>query len=134
MNTTLSLRRVAAVGIVTTALAAGSVPVALAKGPDYRASGTCTQGAAWKIKAKADNSRVEVEFEVDSNRNGQVWTWSLRDNSVVVGTGSATTVAPSGSFSVNRRVANRAGSDTFAAFARNAATGQTCSMRVVFPG
>jgi hypothetical protein len=134
MNSSLSLRRVAAVGILTTALAAGTVPAALAKSPVYKASGTCSQGAAWKIKAKADDGRVEVEFEVDSNRVGQVWTWSLRDNGVKVGAGSARTTAPSGSFEVERQVRNRAGKDTFAAYARHAGTGQTCSMRVVFPG
>jgi hypothetical protein len=134
VNTSLSLRRVAAVGIMTTALAAGTVPAALAKAPVYKASGTCTQGAAWKIKAKADDGRVEVEFEVDSNRVGQAWTWSLRDNGVKIREGSARTVAPSGSFSVERLVTNRAGKDTFVAFARHAATGQTCSMRVVFAG
>ncbi|MBM6399994.1 hypothetical protein [Phycicoccus sonneratiae] len=134
MTRTASLRRVAAVGILTTALAAGSVPAALAKGAESKAAGTCSQGAAWKLKAKADNGRLQVELEVDSNRNGQVWTWALKDNGVAVGSGSATTVAPSGSFSVERRIANRAGTDTITATARHAATGQTCSARVVFPG
>ncbi len=134
MGTSLSLRRVAAVGIMTTALAAGTVPAAMARGADHRASGSCSQGAAWKIKAKADTGRVEVELEVDANRNGQVWTWALQDNGVAVGSGSATTVAPSGSFGVGRRIANRAGKDTITATARHAATGQTCTLRVVYPG
>ncbi|MGG5259951.1 hypothetical protein [Phycicoccus avicenniae] len=134
MRSSLSLRRVAAVGIVGTALVAGTLPAASAKAPTYKASGTCSQGAAWKIKAKADDGRVEVEFEVDSNRTGQAWAWTLRDNGVKVSSGTSRTVAPSGSFSVERRIANRAGKDTITATATHAASGQKCNLRVVFPG
>ena len=120
--------------LATTALLATSAPLAGAKDLEVRASGACSAGATWKLKAKADDGRLEVELEVDSNRNGQTWTWAMRDNGVAVGSGSATTVAPSGSFEVERRIANRAGTDTITATARHAASGQTCSARLVFPG
>ena len=77
---------------------------------------------------------MEVELEVDSNRVGQSWSWRIKDNGVLVRSGTATTVAPSGSFDVERRIANRAGTDTITAYARHAASGQTCSARLVFRG
>jgi hypothetical protein len=54
---------------------------------------------------------VEVEAELDTNRVGLVWQWRLADNGTQVGSGSATTTAPSGSFSVRRTTANRPGTD-----------------------
>src|SRR5690349_14759247 len=30
-------------------------------------NGSCSQGASWKIKAKADDGAIEVEAEVDTN-------------------------------------------------------------------
>ncbi|QKE83651.1 hypothetical protein [Arthrobacter sp. NEB 688] len=127
-----SLTRVAATAAVAAALVAGAAPATFAKSPVSQASGTCSQGATWKLKAKADNGRVEVELEVDSNRAGQTWAWTLRDNGTKVGSGSAVTVAPSGSFSVDRRITNRAGTDTITAVATHGT--QTCSARVVFRG
>ena len=98
-----------------------------------RTSGTCSQGATWKLKAKTDDGRLEVELEVDSNRVGQSWSVRLKDNGVLVWSGTRTTLAPSGSFEVERRIANRAGTDTITAYARHAASGQTCSARLVIP-
>ena len=49
----------------------------------------CSSRSDWKLKAKPDDGRMEVEFEVDSNRNGQTWTWTLRSNGAVFAPGSA---------------------------------------------
>lgn len=128
-----STRRTLAAIAVTGALVAAAAPAALAKGADVRASGSCSSSATWKLKAKADDGRLQVELEVDSTRVGQAWSVKLKDNGVVVYTGTRTTRAPSGSFSVERRITNRAGSDTITATAKNKSTGQTCSARLVFP-
>ena len=64
-----------------------------------------------KLKAGEENGAIEVEFEVDSNINGQVWQYRLLDNNTRIAQGSATTVAPSGSFEVRKVTANRAGQD-----------------------
>ncbi|GAA2735077.1 hypothetical protein GCM10009867_16610 [Pedococcus aerophilus] len=131
MNTSTKSAAVAlGVALVATV---GAQP-ASAKGLDVRASGTCSQGSAWKLKAKADNGRIETELEVDSNRVGQAWSVRLSDNGVLLWSGSRTTVAPSGSFSVNRLVANRTGTDRFTATATTASTGETCTAVVVFAG
>ena len=115
-------------------IAALAVPVTMvtpaqAKGSDaVTAQGTCSNGAAWKLKAKHDDTRIQWEFEVDTNRVGQVWSVKVTDNTTTVFTGQRTTLAPSGSFSVERRSADRAGTDVIRATATRGSA--TCSARV----
>ena len=88
--------------------------------------GNCTGAADWKLKAKLDDGRIETEFEVDQNRVGRRWKVTLRRDGNVVFRGVRTTKAPSGSFEVERRISNSAGSDRIVARARALATGQVC--------
>jgi hypothetical protein len=76
-----------------------------------RTSGGCSGGAHWKVKAKPDDGRIEVEGEIDSDRSGQVWHWALRHNGSRSASGSSTTAGTSGSFEVRRRMADLAGTD-----------------------
>lgn len=110
--------------LVVVGVAAGT---AAAKDGDVTTSGTCSKGAHWKLKAGARDGAIETEFEVDSNKVGQVWSVRMTDNGTQVFAGKRTTVAPSGSFSIGRRIANRAGTDKIVATASNAATGEQCS-------
>ena len=92
----------------------GTVPAAQASGgDDYRVirTGSCSGHGVWKLKAKADDGRIEVEFEVDTNRNGQAFGVRLKRDGNLVWSGTRTTQAPSGSFSVERRISNSAGDD-----------------------
>ena len=115
-------------------VAALAVPVALAGsasasgGGDDRVerSGSCSGSTDWKLKAKPDDGRLEVEGEIDSNRNGQTWNWVIRHNGAIAARGQARTTAPSGSFEVERRLANLAGVDTFVFRATNPASGEVC--------
>lgn len=95
-------------------------------GAGVRAAGPCSAASDWTLKAKADNGRLQVELEVDSNRVGQRWSWRLSDNGAQVARGMSTTTAPSGSFSVARGIPNTAGKDVISFTARQAATGETC--------
>ena len=79
---------------LTGALVATAAPAALAKGTEVRKSGTCSQGATWKLKAKTDDGRIEVEFEVDSNRVGPDLVGPDEDNGVLVHSGTAKTTRP----------------------------------------
>ena len=90
---------------------------------------TCTGNSTAKLKSKPDDGRLETEFEVDQNRTGVRWRVSLRRNGAVVVSTRATTRAPSGSFSVERRLANRAGTDTISARATSP-SGEVCTARV----
>jgi hypothetical protein len=133
---TSSIRRPARIATVLalgSALVLSSAP-AEAKDLEVRSSGKCSTSAIWKLKAKAEGSRIEVELEVDSNVSGQAWSVALRDQGVLVHSGSYRTLAPSGSFEVSRLVANRAGTDTITAVAVHTASGQRCSGSVSFPG
>ena len=105
---------------------------ARARGREVRHAGTCTVRSTSKIKVKEeDGGRLQVEFEVDQNRNGQRWGVVLKRNGAVVARTSALTKAPSGSFSVERLIGDRAGADTVTGVARNTDTGETCTARVV---
>ncbi len=131
----MKFKGTAAAFIVTATAFAGVAmlaPAADASGgrPEVRANGSCSGATDWKLKAKPDDGRIEVEFEVDSNVNGQTWAVRIRDNGQLVFSGNRTTHAPSGSFEVERHVANRAGSDAFVARATNTRSGEVCVGRV----
>ena len=83
-------------------------------------------GTEWKIKAKADDGRIEVEAEIDSNKVGQSWSWKFKDNGSVFATGTSTTTSPSGSFEVERKPANKAGTDNFVFRAVHPKSGEVC--------
>ena len=78
------------------------------------------------MKASPEDGRIEVEAEVDSNRVGQNWNWTLFHNGNVTSSGTSTTAGRSGSFEVRRVRANRAGTDTFRFYARRPGTQQIC--------
>jgi hypothetical protein len=106
--------------------------VASAKDGDGRIirTGDCSARTDWKLKAKPDDGRIEVEWEVDQNRNRQVWTWTIRHDGRTVASGRRTTRAPSGSFSVERRIVDAAGKHRVSATARNVRTGEVCRASV----
>lgn len=93
-------------------------------------TGSCSDGARWKLKVKTDNGGLEVEGEVDSNTSGQAWAWKIKDNGAVAAKGSATTGGRSGSFSVERRIADKAGTDNVTFRATH--DGQVCSGSIAF--
>ena len=86
--------------------------------------GDCSGASNWKLKAKPDDGGLEVEFEVDQNRNGVRWNVALRRNGKTVSRGTRTTRAPSGSFDFERTIGNPRGTDTISAAATRA--GETC--------
>jgi hypothetical protein len=128
----LTTRRIAAaLAVPTIALSALAAPAHASGGDDAnRNSGGCSGSTTWKIKAKADDGRIEVEAEIDSNRAGQTWTWKLKDNGDVVATGQSMTAGRSGSFSVERKPGNQSGTDRFVFRAVQADTGEVCRATV----
>ncbi|HEY8135463.1 MAG TPA: hypothetical protein VIF08_05430 [Candidatus Limnocylindrales bacterium] len=97
-----------------------------AKDTDVIRTGSCSGASDWKLKAKPDNGRLEVEFEVDQNVNNRTWSVKLKKNGNVFWQGQRTTHAPSGSFSVTKFTGNPAGTDTIVGRAVNPATGEVC--------
>jgi len=125
--------RTVALGLAVAALAA--VPATASGGGDddddgeRRVAGRCTDGSSAKLKAKHDDGRLEVEFEVDQNRNGVTWNVRVRRNGKRVVSTRATTRAPSGSFSVEREIADGPGRDRIVARATSP-SGEVCRARV----
>lgn len=100
-----------------------------AKRTAKRTSGKCTADSSARLKVKRSNGRLETEFEVDQNRDGVDWTVRIRRNGKSVAKTSATTKAPSGSFSIHRRIGDPAGSDRVTAKATSD-SGEVCKAAV----
>ena len=114
----------ATVCLAPLALALDASPASARGDDDVIRRGDCTGRADWKLKVKTDDGRLEVEGEVDSNRTGQRWAWTIRHNGSVSARGTGTTAGASGSFSVERRVVDLAGTDKIVFRAEHA--GQVC--------
>lgn len=80
-------------------------------GGGVSSSGACTNGGHFQLKAKHDDGRIEMEYEVDSNRVGEVWAVRVTDNGAVVVAQHATTAGRSGSFTIRKVIADRPGPD-----------------------
>ena len=111
--------------LVATTLVAAPM-TASAKDGDIIRTGDCTARSDWKLKLSPENGRIEVEFEVDQNRNGQKWSVKLKRNGSVFWRGTRTTQPPSGSFEVRRLTRNGPGVEKIVARAKNPSTGEVC--------
>ena len=109
------------------AVALLAVPAASAKGGHRGVTvrGTCSQQSTSKLKLTREDRGIEVEFEVDQNRNSVPWKVTLRRNGTKVASLTAKTRAPSGSFEVRRLIADRPGADRITA--RAVRSGETCT-------
>ncbi len=96
------------------------------KGREVIKRGKCSGSSTWNLKAHLDDGRLETEFEVDQNRNGVKWAVRLRRNGKLAAKTTATTKAPSGSFSIERRLTNGAGKDRITARATSP-SGEVCT-------
>jgi hypothetical protein len=119
MNSTISRSIATAVvaGALTVPLLFAESASAQGGGGGVRTSGHCVGGGVYELKAKHDDGRIEVEYEVDTNQAGQVWNTRITDNGTLVFSAKTTTAPPSGSFTVRRLIANRPGTDTIRASA-----------------
>jgi len=128
VKTTVTLVSLVLGAAVLLGIAAG--PAAAKRGDVLRA-GTCTGASTSKIKLSEENGRIEVEFEVDQNRNGVRWTVVLRRNGVRIARLVRTTRPPSGSFEARTLARNGAGADVIRARGVNA-SGEVCTARATF--
>ena len=108
-------------------------PTASAKDGDVLVRGTCTKASTSKLKLSAENGRIEVEFEVDQNRNGVRWTVVLQQNGRRLLRTTRVTRAPSGSFEARILAANTAGRDGFVARATRS-SGEVCTAQGLLRG
>ena len=107
------------------------VPATWAKDGDVLVRGTCTSSTTSKLKLSQEDGRIEVEFEVDQNRNGVRWSVVLRRPTTVLVRTTRVTRAPSGSFELRRVVADLAGRDRITARATSP-SGEVCRATAAF--
>ena len=104
---------------------------AVAKRGDVRVAGTCTKASTAKLKLSEEDARIEVELEVDQNRNGVRWTVAILQNGSRIARLTRVTRAPSGSFEARVVAPNRPGADAFTVRATSR-SGETCVARATF--
>jgi hypothetical protein len=106
----------------------GTTSTAIANDADVIQRGSCSARSSWKLKNSPENNgkKIEISYEVDQNKVGQLWRVVLNYNGTEIFRDKRTTQAPSGSFEVRRVVINQPGPDTVVARAVNLATGETC--------
>lgn len=127
----LALAGLASAGLIATGTVSAT---AFGGGHDDRQikTGGCSDSAQWKLKVKTDDGRLEVEGEVDSNRPGQTWAWQIKDDGAVKSRGTATTGGRSGSFSIERTIADGPGIDHVTFRAVRPGTGAVCQGTITF--
>jgi hypothetical protein len=125
----LSAGIVAIVAALAVALAAA--PAGVAKDGDVRVRGTCTKSSTSKLKLSEEDGRIEVEFEVDQNRNGVRWNVQLFQNGSRIARMTRVTRGPSGSFEARVLAPDTAGKDAFRARATSP-SGEICTARASF--
>jgi hypothetical protein len=119
--------------LVATTLVAAPM-TAIAKDGDIIRRGSCTAAADWKLKLSPENGRIEVEFEVDQNRNGRKWNVRMKRNGNVFWRGSRRTQPPSGSFEVRRLTRDGSGVERIVVRARAVRSGEVCRGVARFKG
>lgn len=109
-------------------LATGALAVAPASANegDIIKRGSCSGNSDWKLKLSPENGKIEVEFEVDQNKNGKEWRVVLKKDGERFFRGIRTTQAPSGSFEVNKVTGNGPGNEVIVGKATDLNSGETC--------
>ena len=128
----MRFRAIVTTVVVGALLLGGTAPPALARAGDVIRTGACSGRGDWKLKLSEDNGRIEVEYEVDQNRVGDVWRVRIRHDGDLVFAARRTTRAPSGSFTLRLLQRNRVGDDVFRGRAVNLRTGEICGGRAVW--
>ena len=129
-------RRLASIIVPVTlvaAVTAGAIPAQAAAKPAVTRNSTCSMGSLSNLQVqREDNGTLSIDFGVDmvTHTSGVNWTYRVVDNRSVVMRGTGSTIAD-GSFSVTRALTLMTGSNHIVATAKNAATGETCRIRII---
>ena len=120
-------------GLACGFLLAATAGPAAAKDGDVEVAGTCSGRSTSELDLSEEDGRIEVEFEVDQNRNGVRWSVVLTRDGRRVARLARTTRPPSGSFEARRVIANRPGPDVIRARATTR-SGEVCRARATWRG
>jgi len=124
-----------AVATLCVALALVAPAPALGRGDDddVRVTGACGKGATSKLRLRAKDGAIQVEFEVKANRGGQRWRVVLVHERRVAWRGRARTRSGSGSFRIRRSIPDFGGADQVTARA-SGPRGNTCEATGLLTG
>ena len=126
------MNRIASLLILATAVPVVALPAAAdAKGAKVTSSKSCIGGGVAKLKASNEDGRIEIEFEVDVNRNNQRWNVVIKRNGAKVYSVTKRTAAPSGSFESHKLIRNAAGKDRISAVATGP-NGRSCKVSLSY--
>jgi hypothetical protein len=113
------------------ALATGAIWAASAAGAAPTRSltpGQCTGRATVTMQLqRSDPGKLEAGFEVNHAKPGSVWQVRLTHNGTTYFSGQRS-AGRDGSFSIDRVLPNRAGTDQFRGRATNLSSGQVCTV------
>lgn len=107
-----SVRTLLAAVVASSVFGLAPVP-AHADDDGSRAEGRCARSIDWRIEAKPDDGRIEVEVKLETGRPGQRWSWVLAHNGSLSDRGRARTSGSSGAFEIDSRAVDVSGLDTF---------------------
>ncbi len=82
---------------------------------EVRQAGTCTGTSRSRLRLRAEDASIRIEFEVDSRRVGSVWRVVLLHERQIVLRATRRTVRPGASFEVRRFVEDWYGADAIVA-------------------
>ena len=120
--TSVGLALVASLGVAAPALAKDGAD-------EGRAQGACSRSADWELRAKASGGRLEIRLDVDADRRGQKWVYTIRADGSVVASGTRTSRS-GGSLRVEVRVPQGSDVDRITATARNTSSREYCRAAV----
>jgi len=102
-------------------------------GAEVRVRGTCGKGATTKLRLRARDGGIKVQFEVDHNRSGVSWRVVLIQDRRVVWRGRARTRGAGDAFEIERRLRDLPGADRVTGRAWGPG-GITCAASATLPG
>ena len=102
------------------------VPAAHADGFEVERHGSCSGSSRWELDLDREHGRIEVDFEVKQGVVGDQWRVKLVHDGDVFFRDLRTTHDEDGSFDVERRTNDAAGTDRFVGKAVNKSTGEVC--------
>lgn len=108
------------------AIAMVALPGSTIAAQEKEREGSCRAGSEWYLDvSREDGGRLEVDFEVESDRRGEAWRVRLKNDGKVFFRGTRTTNR-AGEFDVERYTRDGRGKDRIVARAKSLSTGEVC--------
>lgn len=112
--------------ILSLTILAVALPASAVAAPERERDGFCRAGSEWNLYVgREDGRRLEVDFEVDSERRGERWRVVLKNDGKVFHRSTRRT-NQAGEFDIERYTRDGSGKDKIVARAKSLRTGEVC--------